>query len=115
MKEKRPVRMVATDHIGFHVSGWKSLMDRQRRRLVLKRPLGVHMITEGGFMGYSGGNLSMPRVVHKVMIVVGKVAVLEKKREMGKGMRKRTTGNVLIATPGISPSFSRTYHGSSLP
>lgn len=34
MKLSRPVRMVETDHAGFHVSGWKSVMDKhslQRR------------------------------------------------------------------------------------
>lgn len=71
MKLSSPVRMVDTDHAGFHVSGWKSVMDRhnlgdsravrhrppnkqttpkdlsERRRphlvLHLKRPLGVIM------------------------------------------------------------------------
>ena len=47
-------------HMGFHVSGWKSDMLRQRRVLGLKRPLGVSMRMEGGFRGYSGGNLSLP-------------------------------------------------------
>jgi len=28
MKLNRPVSMVDTDHAGFHVSGWKSLIDR---------------------------------------------------------------------------------------
>ena len=28
MKLSRPVRMVETDQAGFHVSGWKSVMDR---------------------------------------------------------------------------------------
>ena len=28
MKLSRPVSMVDTDHAGFHVSGWKSLIDR---------------------------------------------------------------------------------------
>ena len=28
MKLSRPVRMVETDHAGFHVSGWKSVMDK---------------------------------------------------------------------------------------
>lgn len=28
IKLSRPVRMVETDHAGFHVSGWKSVMDK---------------------------------------------------------------------------------------
>lgn len=28
MKLSRPVRMVETDHAGFQVSGWKSVMDK---------------------------------------------------------------------------------------
>lgn len=28
MKLSRPVRIVETDHAGFHVSGWKSVMDK---------------------------------------------------------------------------------------
>lgn len=28
MKLSNPVKMVETDQAGFHVSGWKSLMDR---------------------------------------------------------------------------------------
>lgn len=43
MNDKSPVSMVATDQAGFHVSGWKSEMERQRRVLVLKRPEGVIM------------------------------------------------------------------------
>lgn len=36
------------------------LMDRQMRLPVSNLPDGVHMSTEGGFHGYSGGNLSLP-------------------------------------------------------
>ena len=39
MKDMTPLRMEATDQAGTHVSGWKSLIERQRRVLVLKRPL----------------------------------------------------------------------------
>lgn len=49
MKDMRPVMMVETDHIGFHDSGWKSDMERQRRRFGLNLPLGVSIMTEGGF------------------------------------------------------------------
>lgn len=28
MKLSKPVRIVETDHAGFHVSGWKSVMDK---------------------------------------------------------------------------------------
>lgn len=60
MKERRPVRMVATDQAGFHVSGWKSEMERQRRVLVLKRPDGESIYMLGGRNGYSMGNTSLP-------------------------------------------------------
>ena len=43
--------MEETDHSGFHVSGWKSLMDRHSFVLVLKRPDGVSMRIEGGRYG----------------------------------------------------------------
>ena len=39
MNESTPLRMEETDQAGTHVSGWKSLIDRQRRVFVLKRPL----------------------------------------------------------------------------
>ena len=55
-----PIKIVDTDHIGFHVSGWKSDMDKHKRVLGLKRPEGVNMRIEGGLSGYSGGNLSLP-------------------------------------------------------
>ena len=29
IKLRSPVKIVDTDHEGFHVSGWKSLMDKQ--------------------------------------------------------------------------------------
>ncbi len=35
-------------------------MDKHSRVLGLNRPLGVSIMMEGGFMGYSGGNLSLP-------------------------------------------------------
>lgn len=60
MKERRPVRIVATDQAGFHVSGWKSEMERQSRVLVLKRPEGEIMYMLGGRKGYSMGNTSLP-------------------------------------------------------
>lgn len=56
----RPIRMVLTDHMGFHDSGWKSDILRHRRVLGLKRPLGVIIMMLGGFRGYSGGNFSLP-------------------------------------------------------
>eukprot|EP00732_Lithocolla_globosa_P005123 Lithocolla_globosa_v1_NODE_5090_length_1307_cov_19.570288.p3 type:complete len:127 gc:universal NODE_5090_length_1307_cov_19.570288:686-1066(+) len=43
INDSRPVRIEATLHVGFHVPGWKSLIERQRRVLVLKRPFGVIM------------------------------------------------------------------------
>jgi hypothetical protein len=36
MNDRRPVRIVPTLHAGFHVSGWKSEIDRHNRVLVLK-------------------------------------------------------------------------------
>ena len=39
INESTPFRIEATDHAGTHVSGWKSLIERQRRVLVLNRPL----------------------------------------------------------------------------
>lgn len=38
-------------HAGFHVSGWKSLIDKQSRSLGLNRPLGVIIMTLGGANG----------------------------------------------------------------
>jgi hypothetical protein len=38
----------------------QSDMDKHSRVLGLNRPLGVSIMMEGGFMGYSGGNLSLP-------------------------------------------------------
>jgi hypothetical protein len=35
-------------------------MDRHKRVLGLKRPEGVSIMMDGGFSGYSGGNLSLP-------------------------------------------------------
>ena len=51
MKLSSPVRMVATDQAGFQLSGWKSLMERQRRVLISKRPLGVSIMIRGGLKG----------------------------------------------------------------
>ena len=44
----KPMRMVETDHMGFQVSGWKSLMERQSRVLGLNLPLGVIICILGG-------------------------------------------------------------------
>ena len=41
--DRTPLRIVATDHAGTHVSGWKSDMERHSRWPVKKRPLGVIM------------------------------------------------------------------------
>lgn len=41
MKLRSPVRMVETDQAGFHVSGWKSVMERHSLVLHLNLPLGV--------------------------------------------------------------------------
>ena len=61
MKESRPVSTVETLHTGFHVSGWKSDIERQRRVSGRKRPDGVTIVIDGGFSGYSGGNLIRPQ------------------------------------------------------
>ena len=86
MNESTPLRMEETDQAGTHVSGWKSLIDRQRRVFVLKRPLreagrptarqpaarvrsrrergapylGVSIMMAGGLYGYSDGKSSFP-------------------------------------------------------
>ena len=60
MKLSSPVRIVETDQAGFHVSGWKSLIDKQSRVFVLNRPLGVNIHIDGGLKGYSLGNISLP-------------------------------------------------------
>ena len=41
IKLYRPIKIVPTDQIGFHVSGWKSDIDIQSRVAILKRPEGV--------------------------------------------------------------------------
>ena len=51
MKERTPLRIEATDHAGTHVSGWKSLIERHRRVLVLNRPFGVSIMMAGGLYG----------------------------------------------------------------
>ena len=56
----RPIKIVLTDHMGFHDSGWKSDILRQSLVLGLKRPLGVSIMILGGFKGYSGGNFNLP-------------------------------------------------------
>ena len=43
--------MVATDHAGFQVSGWKSLIERQSLVFVWNLPLGVIIIIRGGLKG----------------------------------------------------------------
>lgn len=43
MKLKRPVSIVETLHAGFHVSGWKSDMDRHSLVFTLNLPFGVVM------------------------------------------------------------------------
>ena len=35
-------------------------MDRHNRLFVSNRPLGVRSLIDGGFIGYSGGNSSIP-------------------------------------------------------
>ena len=86
MNESTPLRMEETDQAGTHVSGWKSLIERQRRVFVLKRPLreagrptarqpaarvrsrrergapylGVSIMMAGGLYGYSDGKSSFP-------------------------------------------------------
>lgn len=52
MKLYNPIRIVLTLHMGFQLSGWKSDMLRQSRLEQAKRPFGVIIITDGGFIGY---------------------------------------------------------------
>ena len=46
MNESSPVNIVPTDHIGFQLSGWKSVMERHSLVLTANRPFlrreGVH-------------------------------------------------------------------------
>ena len=60
MKERRPVNIVETDQAGFHVSGWKSDMERHKRVFGLNRPDGVVIYILGGLNGYSAGKTSFP-------------------------------------------------------
>ena len=60
INESTPLRMEATDHAGTHVSGWKSLIERQRRVFVLNLPFGVSIMIAGGLYGYSDGKISLP-------------------------------------------------------
>ena len=46
--------------MGFHDSGWKSLMLKQSRRLGTNLPDGVIIMTDGGLRGYSLGNINFP-------------------------------------------------------
>eukprot|EP00438_Fugacium_kawagutii_P008785 Skav235600 [mRNA] locus=scaffold3336:43361:45020:- [translate_table: standard] len=56
----KPMRIFSTVQLGFQDSLWKSLMERQMRLLISKRPLGVNSLIDGGFMGKSSGNSRMP-------------------------------------------------------
>lgn len=51
IKLSRPLRMVATDQLGFHELGWKSLMVRHSLVSVWNRPDGVDMRILGGLNG----------------------------------------------------------------
>ena len=55
-----PVRTEETDHRGFQVSGWKSLIDKHSLVFGLNLPFGVSMEIAGGLNGYSDGNFSLP-------------------------------------------------------
>jgi len=59
-KDTMPTNMVPTVQEGVHVSGWKSLIDRQIRVFTANLPLGVTNKILGGFKGYSGGNTNFP-------------------------------------------------------
>ena len=52
--------MVDTDHAGFQVSGWKSLIDKHSLTLHLNLPFGVIINILGGLNGYCCGNTSLP-------------------------------------------------------
>ena len=45
MNESTPLSIVATDHVGTQLSGWKSDMERQSRRPVSKRPDEMKFLT----------------------------------------------------------------------
>lgn len=60
IKLYNPVNIVDTLHMGFHVSGWKSDMERHSLRFGWNLPEGVSIITDGGFKGYSFGKINFP-------------------------------------------------------
>jgi hypothetical protein len=60
IKAVSATRAVRTLHDGCQCSGWCEEMERQILVLVWKRPLGVSIMKEGGFMGYSGGRMMRP-------------------------------------------------------
>lgn len=47
-KDRTPVKIAPTLQTGFHVSGWKLLMERQMGVLISKRPVGVTIRISGG-------------------------------------------------------------------
>lgn len=60
IKERRPVKMVATLQAGFHEPGWKSDIEKQIFLSGWKRPEGVTILMPGGLKGYSEGNIMTP-------------------------------------------------------
>lgn len=60
MKLSSPMIIDSTFHTGFHYSGCQSLIVKHILCPHSNLPLGVSIITDGGFIGYSFGNLSIP-------------------------------------------------------
>lgn len=60
MKAAMAVRAVRTLQEGCQCSGWWEEMDRQIFVLVWKRPFGVSIMKDGGFIGYSAGRRMRP-------------------------------------------------------
>ena len=60
MKDKRPVKIVPTDQVGFQLSGWESDIEKHSLVCALNRPLGVIIYTEGGLNGNFLGKTNFP-------------------------------------------------------
>ena len=50
-----------TGQTGFHDSGWKLDMLKHIAPLTINLPVSYSILISGGFHGYSGGNMSLPK------------------------------------------------------
>jgi hypothetical protein len=85
-------------------------MDRQSRRFVSKRPLGVIMKIEGGRKGKSSGNLSLP-----VRFRVRVRARVRVRVRVGVKLRVRVREQAKASPPSLQPSPPRTIPPSVTP